>query len=112
MYFTNNDINLPVGGIYSGTNQPQNWQQHMQQPMQQGFYQNNMNMPSGTNNMQSLPFNTNMQQPQQQFMGNNLNGNFYPLNTMNIQPYMDREFLCKTFNFKVPYIEAFLSLSH
>lgn len=90
MYFTNNDINLPSTTMYSGINQPQNIQQHMQQPMQQGFYQNNMNMPSGAINMQSLPFNTNMQQPQQQFMGNNINGNLYPLNTMNIQPYMDR----------------------
>jgi hypothetical protein len=38
--------------------------------------------------------------------------NIFSFQQPQIPPYTDREFLCKTFNFKVPYIEAFLSLTH
>lgn len=34
------------------------------------------------------------------------------LSTQKIEPYNDRDFLCKTFNFRVPFIQAYLSLAH
>ncbi len=110
MYFPN--ITGVPGVQYPSNQQQPAYQMNPSMPNMQMSQNMGMNPNMGMNTHMSInpqtpgsfPY-----LPQQQLPQANDLFSFQPIT---IQPYTDREFLCKTFNFKVPYIEAFLSLTH